>query len=41
MKADNQKIAMVTAYDYTTARIVDAAGQPHQQRIAGVHAHVR
>ena len=26
MKADNQKIAMVTAYDYTTARIVDTAG---------------
>jgi 3-methyl-2-oxobutanoate hydroxymethyltransferase len=26
MKAGNQKIAMVTAYDYTMARIVDAAG---------------
>lgn len=26
MKADNRKIAMVTAYDYTMARIVDAAG---------------
>ena len=26
MKADRQKIAMVTAYDYTMARIVDAAG---------------
>ena len=26
MKADNEKIAMVTAYDYTMARIVDAAG---------------
>ena len=26
MKAGNQKIAMVTAYDYTMARLVDAAG---------------
>ncbi|MCP4808518.1 MAG: 3-methyl-2-oxobutanoate hydroxymethyltransferase [Proteobacteria bacterium] len=26
MKADRQRIAMVTAYDYTMARIVDAAG---------------
>ena len=26
MKADNEKIAMVTAYDYTMARIVDTAG---------------
>jgi len=26
MKADSKKIAMVTAYDYTMARIVDAAG---------------
>jgi 3-methyl-2-oxobutanoate hydroxymethyltransferase len=26
MKAGNQKIAMVTAYDYTMARVVDAAG---------------
>jgi len=26
MKADNQKIAMVTAYDYTMARLVDKAG---------------
>ncbi|MCB9758283.1 MAG: 3-methyl-2-oxobutanoate hydroxymethyltransferase [Alphaproteobacteria bacterium] len=26
MKADNRKIAMVTAYDYTMARLVDAAG---------------
>jgi 3-methyl-2-oxobutanoate hydroxymethyltransferase len=26
MKAGNQRIAMVTAYDYTMARIVDAAG---------------
>ena len=25
-KADNQKIVMVTAYDYTMARLVDAAG---------------
>ena len=26
MKAGNQRIAMVTAYDYTMARLVDAAG---------------
>jgi 3-methyl-2-oxobutanoate hydroxymethyltransferase len=26
MKADNEKIVMVTAYDYTMARLVDAAG---------------
>ena len=26
MKADSQKIVMVTAYDYTMARLVDAAG---------------
>jgi len=26
MKADGKKIAMLTSYDYTTARIVDAAG---------------
>ena len=28
MKADGQKIPMVTAYDYTSARIADAAGVP-------------
>ncbi len=26
MKASNQKIAMVTAYDYSMAKLVDAAG---------------
>ena len=26
MKADGRKIAMLTSYDYTTARIVDGAG---------------
>ena len=28
MKANGQKIPMITAYDYTSARIVDAAGVP-------------
>ena len=26
MKAEGKKIAMLTSYDYTTAKIVDAAG---------------
>ena len=41
MKADGQKISMLTAYDYTMAKIVDAAGVGIVLKCIGFLSHLQ